>query len=109
MTSKKNFDNRISRARVQYGMPIYVYTRGKKFLAKITRVFGCRVWRWTNKKYRNKAGLQDLPEDFPTTVTWWKRKRHEDYPASAAGVILHSSHNRCKVVFVPFSFSTMFL
>ena len=34
------------------------------------------------KKYRNKAGLQNSLEDCPPMETWWKRKRHEDYPAS---------------------------
>ena len=34
------------------------------------------------KKDGNKA--ETKTQDYPTTKIWWKRKRHEDYPASVA-------------------------
>ena len=30
----------------------------------------------------NKAGMKNAQEVYPAMKTWWKRKRHEDYPAS---------------------------
>ena len=36
------------------------------------------------QKVQEQGKDEKRPEDYPTTETWWKRKRHEYFPASVA-------------------------